>query len=78
MNKLKTILTILLALSALTGWAADAKILAQSEGSISFVVDENLKERWPKASIDKGLGEDYRFRFEKGEELINIDDIIKK
>ena len=44
MNKLKTILTILLAISVLTGWAADAKILAQSKGSISFVVDENLKE----------------------------------
>ncbi len=44
MNKLKTILTILLALSVLSGWAADAKILAQSKGSISFVVDENLKE----------------------------------
>ena len=44
MNKLRTILTILLALSVLSGWAADAKILAQSKGSISFVVDENLKE----------------------------------
>lgn len=44
MNRLKTILTILLALSVLSGWAADAKILAQSKGSISFVVDENLKE----------------------------------
>ena len=44
MNRLKTILTILLAISVLTGWAADAKILAQSKGSISFVVDENLKE----------------------------------
>lgn len=44
MNRLKTILTILLAISVLSGWAADAKILAQSKGSISFVVDENLKE----------------------------------
>ena len=47
MNQLKTILTILLAFSVLTGWADDAKnarILAQSEGSITFVVDENLKE----------------------------------
>ena len=44
MNKLKTILTILLAISVLTGWADDAKILSQSKGSISFVVDENLKE----------------------------------
>lgn len=47
MNQLKTILTILLAFGVLSGWAADAKtlkILAQSEGSISFVVDENLKD----------------------------------
>lgn len=47
MNQLKTILIILLAFSVLTGWADDAKsakILAQSEGSITFVVDENLKE----------------------------------
>ena len=44
MNQLKTILTILLAFGVLSGWAADAKILAQSKGSISFVVDENLKE----------------------------------
>ena len=44
MNRLRTILTILLAISVLTGWADDAKILAQSKGSISFVVDENLKE----------------------------------
>ena len=44
MNKLRTILTILLALSVLSGWADDAKILAQSEGSISFIVDENLKD----------------------------------
>ena len=47
MNQLKTILTILVAFGVLSGWAADAKtlkILAQSEGSISFVVDENLKD----------------------------------
>lgn len=44
MNQLKTILTILLALSVLTSWADDAKILAQSKGTISFVVDENLKD----------------------------------
>ena len=47
MNQLKTILAILLAFVVLSGWAADAKtlkILAQSEGSISFVVDENLKD----------------------------------
>lgn len=44
MNRLKTILTILLALSVLSGWATDAKILAQSKGSITFVVDENLKD----------------------------------
>ena len=47
-------------------------------GKMSEKLRERLKERWPKASIDKGFGEDYRFRFEKGEELINIDDIIKK
>ena len=34
----------MLALSVLSGWADDAKILAQSEGSISFIVDENLKD----------------------------------
>ena len=44
MNKVKTILTFLLAISALSGWADDAKILAQSKGSITFVVDENLKD----------------------------------
>lgn len=48
MNKIKTILTILLAFSAFSAWADDGewqlKILAQSEGSISFVVDEDLKD----------------------------------
>ena len=46
MNRLKTILTIFLVISVLTGRADDEKnlkILAQSEGSITFVVDENLK-----------------------------------
>jgi hypothetical protein len=47
MNRLKTILTIFLVISVLTGRADDEKnlkILAQSEGSITFVVDENLKD----------------------------------
>ena len=47
MNRLKTILTIFLGISVLTGRADDEKnlkILAQSEGSITFVVDENLKD----------------------------------
>ena len=47
MNRLKTILTIFLVISVLTGRADDAKnlkILAQSEGSITFVVDENLND----------------------------------
>ena len=47
MNRLKTILTIFLVISVLTGRADDEKnlkILVQSEGSITFVVDENLKD----------------------------------
>ena len=38
----KTIITLLLLLSAMAGQADDKKIIANSEGSITFVVDENL------------------------------------
>lgn len=39
----KTCLSLLLALVTLTALANDSRIIAQSPGSISFVVDENLK-----------------------------------
>lgn len=38
----KTIITLLLLLSAMAGQADDKKIISRSEGSITFVVDENL------------------------------------
>lgn len=37
------ILTIMLCLLTMTGWAEKNKIIAQTQGSITFVVDENLK-----------------------------------
>ena len=39
----KTCLSLLLVLVTLTALADDSRIIAQSPGSISFVVDENLK-----------------------------------
>ena len=39
----RTCISLLLALVTLTVWAGDSRIIAQSPGSISFVVDENLQ-----------------------------------
>lgn len=39
----KSCLSLLLALVSLTALANDSRIIAQSPGSISFVVDENLQ-----------------------------------
>ena len=38
----RNIITTLLALLTLTSWAGNRKIIAQTEGSITFVVDENV------------------------------------
>ena len=56
----KTYLSILFALAALSVLAKDSKIIAQSPGSISFVVDENLKPV------------DYKFTLTDGGEIARL------
>ncbi len=52
MKRLTTLILILL--NTMVGWTQNSKIVAQSKGSITFVVDENLPETGRKTNLNKG------------------------